>query len=60
MYKKRGNKAKKQKFGHRRDAIPGPLDQKSVALPTSLWRLGCKWLTTKYRYSDRHYESPNF
>jgi hypothetical protein len=33
--------------------------KKSVALPTALWRLGCKWLTTKYLYSDRHYESPN-
>jgi hypothetical protein len=59
MYKKRENKAKKQKFGLRRDTIPGPLDQNSDALPTVLWRLGWKWLTTKYLYSDRHYESPN-
>jgi hypothetical protein len=59
MYKKRENKAKKQKFGRRRDTIPGPLYQKSVALPTVLWRLGCKYLTTKYLYSDHHYESPN-
>jgi hypothetical protein len=61
MYKKR-EKAKKQKFGRQRDTIPGPLDQKSVALPTALkalWRLGYKWLTTKYLYSYRHYESPN-
>jgi hypothetical protein len=42
MSKKRENKAKKQKFGRRRDTIPKPLDQKSVALPTALWRLGGK------------------
>jgi hypothetical protein len=60
MYKKRENKAKKQKFGRRRDTIPGPLDKKTVALPTALWRLGYKYLTTKYLYSDLHYESPNF
>jgi hypothetical protein len=42
MYKKRKNKAKKQKFGRQRDTIPGPLDKKSVALPTALWRFGCK------------------
>jgi hypothetical protein len=59
MYKKRENKAKKQKFGRRRDTIPGPLDKKSLALPTALWRLGCKCETTKYLNSDRHYESPN-
>jgi hypothetical protein len=59
MYKKRENEAKKLKFGRQRDTIPVPLDQKSVALPTALWRLGCKWLTTKYLHSDRHYESPN-
>jgi hypothetical protein len=59
MYNKRENKAKKQKFGRRRDTILGPLDQKYVALPTALWRLGCKWLPTKYLYSYRHYESPN-
>jgi hypothetical protein len=58
MYKKK-EKAKKQKFRHRRDTIPGPLNKKSVALPTALWRLGCKCLTTKYLYGDRHYESPN-
>jgi hypothetical protein len=30
MYKKkRENKAKKQKFGRRRDTIPGPLDKKN-------------------------------
>jgi hypothetical protein len=57
MYKKRENNAKKQKFGRRRDMIPGPLDQKSVALQTALWRLGCKGLTTKYLYSNHHYES---
>jgi hypothetical protein len=57
MYKKK-EKAKKQKFGRRRDTIPGPLNKKSVALPTALWWLGCKCLTTKYRYSDHHYESP--
>jgi hypothetical protein len=34
MYKKRENKAKKQKFGRRRDTILGPLDKKSNALPT--------------------------
>jgi hypothetical protein len=39
MYKKRENKAKKQKFGRRRDTIHGPLDQKSDALPTEEWRL---------------------
>jgi hypothetical protein len=59
MYKKRENKAKKQRFGRRRDTIPGPLDQKSVALPTALWQLGCKYWTTKYLYSDHHYESPH-
>jgi hypothetical protein len=31
MYKKGENNAKKQKFGRRRDTIPGPLDQKFVA-----------------------------
>jgi hypothetical protein len=61
MYKKqKKKKAKKQKFGRRRVPILGRLDKKSVALLTELWRrLGCKWLTTKYLYSDRHYESPN-
>jgi hypothetical protein len=34
MYEKRENKAKGQKFGRRLDTILGPLDQKSVALPT--------------------------
>jgi hypothetical protein len=42
MYKKRENKAKKQKFRRRRDTIPGPLDKKSVALPRAVWGLGCK------------------
>jgi hypothetical protein len=59
MYKKRENKAKKQNFGCPRDTIPGPPDQKSVALPTALWQLGSKCLTSKYLYSDRHYESPH-
>jgi hypothetical protein len=40
MYKTKENKAKKQKFGRRRETILGPLDQKSVALPTALWQLG--------------------
>jgi hypothetical protein len=34
MYTKREKKAKKQKFGRRLDTIHGPLDKKSVALPT--------------------------
>jgi hypothetical protein len=42
MYKKEGKKAKKEKFGRRRDTILGPVDKKSVALPTALGGLGCK------------------
>jgi hypothetical protein len=57
--KKREKKAKKQKFGRRLYTILGPLDKKSVALPTELSRLGCKFAATKYLYSDRHYESLN-
>jgi hypothetical protein len=36
MYKKREKKAKKQKFGRRRDTIRGRLDKKSDALPTEI------------------------
>jgi hypothetical protein len=56
MYKKENTMQKKAKIRRRWDTIPGPLDQNYIALPTTLWRLSCKRVTTKYLYSDRHYE----
>jgi hypothetical protein len=56
MYKKRENKAKQQKFGRRRDTIPGSQIRRLTDCAMVAW---LQVFDTKYLYSDRHYESPN-